>query len=150
MISWLISPLVREPIWRGKRPVEAFELVASYSQDPLTYQHVNMPELPDELHDPAAVAGCRSVLAGENQGGRPGAVAKAYADPKDALADIETADAAYGTVPPNYSPGRKAALDLCLSRPTASPIGRVRCASPAGRAQGSFRLASDRSGSGRA
>src|SRR5260370_27716892 len=28
----------------------------------------------------------------------PGAVAKAYADPKDALADIETADAAYGTV----------------------------------------------------
>src|SRR5258706_2342978 len=30
----------------------------------------------------------------------PGAVAKIYADPKDALADIETADAAYGTVPP--------------------------------------------------
>jgi phosphoglycerate dehydrogenase-like enzyme len=30
----------------------------------------------------------------------PGAVAKAYAAPEDALADIETADAAYGTVPP--------------------------------------------------
>jgi hypothetical protein len=30
----------------------------------------------------------------------PGAVAKAYADPKDAVADSETADAAYGTVPP--------------------------------------------------
>lgn len=29
----------------------------------------------------------------------PGAVAQAYADPKDALADIETADVAYGTVP---------------------------------------------------
>ena len=29
----------------------------------------------------------------------PGAVAKIYADPKDALVDIETADAAYGTVP---------------------------------------------------
>ncbi len=30
----------------------------------------------------------------------PGAIAKAFADPKDALAEIETADAAYGTVPP--------------------------------------------------
>jgi len=30
----------------------------------------------------------------------PGAVAKIYADPRDALADIATADAAYGTVPP--------------------------------------------------
>jgi hypothetical protein len=29
----------------------------------------------------------------------PGAVAKAYADPKGALADIETADAAYGLCP---------------------------------------------------
>lgn len=31
----------------------------------------------------------------------PGAVAKAFADPRDALADIEDADAAYGTVPPD-------------------------------------------------
>ena len=30
----------------------------------------------------------------------PGAVAKICADPRDALGDIETADAAYGTVPP--------------------------------------------------
>ena len=30
----------------------------------------------------------------------PGAVAKAFGDPKDALTDIEDADAAYGTVPP--------------------------------------------------
>ena len=30
----------------------------------------------------------------------PGTVAKIYADPKDALATIKTADAVYGTVPP--------------------------------------------------
>ena|SRR5271156_850654 len=36
----------------------------------------------------------------------PGAVAKAYADPKDALADIETADAAYGTGPPELGSRR--------------------------------------------
>ena len=30
----------------------------------------------------------------------PGASVKAYRDPQDALADIEDADAAYGTVPP--------------------------------------------------
>src|SRR6516225_6874989 len=30
----------------------------------------------------------------------PGAVAKICADPRDALGNIETADAAYGTVPP--------------------------------------------------
>ena len=30
----------------------------------------------------------------------PGPVAKAFWDPKDALTDIEDADAAYGTVPP--------------------------------------------------
>ena len=30
----------------------------------------------------------------------PGAVVKVFRDPKDALADIEDADAAYGTVPP--------------------------------------------------
>ena len=30
----------------------------------------------------------------------PGAVAKIYGDPEDAVVDIETADAAYGSVPP--------------------------------------------------
>ena len=30
----------------------------------------------------------------------PGAAAKAFRDPNDALVDIEDADAAYGTVPP--------------------------------------------------
>src|SRR6516164_8052764 len=43
----------------------------------------------------------------------PGAVAKVYADPGDALIDIETADAAYGTVPPElFGPGEEIALDL--------------------------------------
>jgi hypothetical protein len=42
----------------------------------------------------------RSVRAGEIRQAVPGAVAKIYADPKDAVADIETADAAYGTAPP--------------------------------------------------
>ena len=34
----------------------------------------------------------------------PGAVVKVFRDPQDALADIEDADAAYGTVPPRSSP----------------------------------------------
>jgi hypothetical protein len=34
-------------------------------------RHVNQLERPDELHDPSAVAGCRPVLAGENQAGAP-------------------------------------------------------------------------------
>jgi len=37
----------------------------------------------------------------------PAAVAKIYADPQDALADIETADAAYGPCRPNCSRGRR-------------------------------------------
>jgi hypothetical protein len=61
---------------------------------------VSQLEPRDELHDPAVVAGFRPVLAGEDQAAVPGAVAKIYAAPKDALADVETADAAYGTVPP--------------------------------------------------
>jgi hypothetical protein len=62
-------------------------------------RQVNRLEVPDELHDPVAGAGCRPVMAGEDQPGRPGGCRQIYADPKDALADIETADAAYGTVP---------------------------------------------------
>src|SRR5216683_945634 len=46
----------------------------------------------------------------------PGAVAKAYADPKDALADIETADAAYGTVPPELFARAKKLRWICASR----------------------------------
>src|SRR6266566_121490 len=45
-----------------------------------------------------------------------GAVAKAYADPKDALADIETADAAYGTVPPELFARAKKLRRTCASR----------------------------------
>src|SRR5438874_5894494 len=46
----------------------------------------------------------------------PGAVAKAYADPKDALADIETADAAYGTVPLELFARAKKLRWICASR----------------------------------
>jgi hypothetical protein len=46
----------------------------------------------------------------------PGAVAKAYPDPKDALADIETADAAYGTVPPELFARAKELRWICASR----------------------------------
>jgi len=46
----------------------------------------------------------------------PGAVAKIYADPKDALADIETADAAYGTVPPELFARAKRLRWICASR----------------------------------
>src|ERR1700730_1127697 len=46
----------------------------------------------------------------------PGAVAKAYADPQDALADIETADAAYGTVPPELFARAKKLRWICASR----------------------------------
>ena len=44
------------------------------------------------------------------------AVAKAYADPKDALADIEPADAAYGTVPPELFARAKKLRWICASR----------------------------------
>jgi phosphoglycerate dehydrogenase-like enzyme len=46
----------------------------------------------------------------------PGAVAKICADPKDALADIETADAAYGTVPPELFARAKKLRWICASR----------------------------------
>ncbi len=46
----------------------------------------------------------------------PEAVAKIYADPKDALADIETADAAYGTVPPELFARAKRLRWICASR----------------------------------
>jgi len=46
----------------------------------------------------------------------PGAVAKIYADPKDALVDIETADAAYGTVPPELFARAKKLRWICASR----------------------------------
>src|SRR6266851_1302385 len=46
----------------------------------------------------------------------PGAVVKAHADPKDALADIETADAAYGTVPPELFARAKRLRWICASR----------------------------------
>src|SRR5262249_53244742 len=43
-------------------------------------------------------------------------VAKIYADPEDALADIETADAAYGTVPPELFTRAKKLRWICASR----------------------------------
>jgi hypothetical protein len=43
----------------------------------------------------------------------PGAVAKIYSDPKDAVADIETADAAYGTVPPELFARAKRLRWIC-------------------------------------
>jgi phosphoglycerate dehydrogenase-like enzyme len=46
----------------------------------------------------------------------PGAVAKIYADPKDAFGDIETADAAYGTVPPELFARAKKLRWICASR----------------------------------
>ncbi|HZU91128.1 MAG TPA: D-2-hydroxyacid dehydrogenase [Stellaceae bacterium] len=46
----------------------------------------------------------------------PGAVVKAFADPKDALADIETADAAYGTVPPELFARAKKLRWICAAR----------------------------------
>jgi phosphoglycerate dehydrogenase-like enzyme len=45
----------------------------------------------------------------------PGAIAKAFADPKDALAEIETADAAYGTVPPELFARAKNPRWICAS-----------------------------------
>src|ERR1700751_1468721 len=46
----------------------------------------------------------------------PGAIAKVFADPGDALADIETADAAYGTVPPELFGRAKKLRWICASR----------------------------------
>ncbi len=46
----------------------------------------------------------------------PGAVAKIYADPKDPLTDIETADAAFGTVPPELFARAKRLRWICANR----------------------------------
>jgi len=46
----------------------------------------------------------------------PGAAAKIYADPKDALGDIESADAAYGTVPPELFARAKRLRWICANR----------------------------------
>jgi phosphoglycerate dehydrogenase-like enzyme len=46
----------------------------------------------------------------------PGAVVKIYADPRDALADIENADAAFGTVPPELFARAKRLRWICASR----------------------------------
>jgi phosphoglycerate dehydrogenase-like enzyme len=46
----------------------------------------------------------------------PGAVAKIYGDPKDALVDVENADAAYGTVPPELFARAKKLRWICASR----------------------------------
>jgi phosphoglycerate dehydrogenase-like enzyme len=46
----------------------------------------------------------------------PGAIVKAFADPKDALADIETAEAAYGTVPPELFARAKKLRWICAAR----------------------------------
>src|SRR6266436_5276044 len=46
----------------------------------------------------------------------PDAVAKIHADPRDALPDIETADAAYGTVPPELFARAKKLRWICASR----------------------------------
>jgi phosphoglycerate dehydrogenase-like enzyme len=46
----------------------------------------------------------------------PGAVARICADPKDALADIGNADAAYGTVPPELFARAKKLRWICASR----------------------------------
>ena len=46
----------------------------------------------------------------------PGAVAKIYGDPKDAAADIEAADAVYGTVPPELFASAKRLRWICASR----------------------------------
>jgi phosphoglycerate dehydrogenase-like enzyme len=46
----------------------------------------------------------------------PGAVAKAFSDPKDALTDIEDADAAYGTVPPELFARARKLRWICAAR----------------------------------
>jgi hypothetical protein len=43
----------------------------------------------------------------------PGVIVKAFKDPVDALADIEDADAAYGTVPPELFARAKKLLENC-------------------------------------
>src|SRR5712691_5910621 len=54
----------------------------------------------------------------------PGTVAKIYADPRDALADIETTEAAYGTVPPELFAKAKKLRWICASRAGPGWAGR--------------------------
>src|SRR4029450_6079002 len=46
----------------------------------------------------------------------PGAVAKAFRDPQDALTEIEDADAVYGTVPPELFARAKKLRWICAAR----------------------------------
>ena len=46
----------------------------------------------------------------------PGAIVKAFGDPKDALTDIEDADATYGTVPPELFARAKQLRWICAAR----------------------------------
>src|SRR5438128_12215096 len=46
----------------------------------------------------------------------PGAAAKAFRDPNDALVDMEDADAAYGTVPPELFARAKKRRWICAAR----------------------------------
>src|SRR6185503_8187865 len=46
----------------------------------------------------------------------PGVSATAFRDPKDAVVEIEDADAAYGTVPPELFPRAKKLRWICASR----------------------------------
>jgi phosphoglycerate dehydrogenase-like enzyme len=46
----------------------------------------------------------------------PGTTIKAFADPRDAFVDIETADAAYGTVPPALFARAEKLRWICAAR----------------------------------
>ena len=112
--SFSIPVAAASPSSRACRGAPA--VVASDSQNSLTCRQVNQLERPDELHDPVVVARCRSVVAEKIRQAVPGAVAKIYADPRDAFADIEAADAAYGTVPPELFARAKRLRWICASR----------------------------------
>jgi hypothetical protein len=58
----------------------------------------------------------------------PGVVAKIYADRKHALADIETADAAHGILPPELFAGAKKLRRICASPAPGSVAPILRCA----------------------
>jgi hypothetical protein len=78
--------------------------------------------------------GCRSRMAERINRAVQSAVAKAYADAKDALADIETPMASMGSHRPDCSLGRRSCLRICApcagDLPTQSTRRRVvlRCA----------------------
>ena len=61
----------------------------------------------------------------------PGAVAKAFGDPQDALTDIEDADAAYGTVPPALFARAKKLRWICAVRAgLLATLRRSPCVTP--------------------